>query len=254
MAAAQSSQVEKYLNVAVSAAAVPVLLGALFKITHAPSADLWLKIGLYTEAAIFAIYAVYYFLGSGGAAPAKAAAVAGVAGGNPALQSIDKMLQDADITPTNLQKLSAGFQKLGTTVDKMGEIGDVVKSTGDFTANARTAAESLNAIKGALDKSAATMNSFSEASESTKQFHGQVQNLTKNMSSLNAIYELELQDTNNHLKAMNKFFGNLTEVSNSMQGSVADAQRAQEQIAALANNLSKLNNVYGNMLSAMQGR
>lgn len=253
MAAAQSSQVEKYLNVAVSAAAVPVLLGALFKITHAPSADLWLKIGLYTEAAIFAIYAVYYFLGSGGAAPAKVAPVA-VAGGNPALHSLDKMLQDADITPTNLQKLSSGFQKLGTTVDKMGEISDVVKSTGDFTANARTAADSLQAIKGALDKSAATMNSFSEASESTRQFHGQVQSLTKNLSSLNAIYELELQDTNNHLKAMNKFFGNLTEVSNSMQGSVADAQRAQEQIAALANNLSKLNNVYGNMLSAMQGR
>jgi hypothetical protein len=39
-----------------------------------------------------------------------------------------------------------------------------------------------------------------------------------------------------------------------MQGSVADAQRAQEQIALLAKNLGSLNNVYGNMLAAMQGR
>ena len=42
-----------------------------------------------------------------------------------------------------------------------------------------------------------------------KQFHEQVQVLTKNLGSLNAIYELELQDTNNHLKAMNSFYGNL---------------------------------------------
>ena len=53
--------------------------------------------------------------------------------GNPALKSMEKMLQEADITPANLSKLSAGFQKLGTTVDKMGEIGDVVKATGDYT-------------------------------------------------------------------------------------------------------------------------
>jgi gliding motility-associated protein GldL len=78
--------------------------------------------------------------------------------------------------------------------------------------------------------------------------------MTKNLSSLNAIYELELQDTNNHLKAMNSFFGNLTAVSQSMQGSVEDAKKTQEQIGLLAKNLGSLNNVYGNMLSAMQMR
>jgi hypothetical protein len=39
-----------------------------------------------------------------------------------------------------------------------------------------------------------------------------------------------------------------------MQGSVEDAKKAQEQIAKLAGNLTSLNTVYGNMLSAMQGR
>jgi gliding motility-associated protein GldL len=71
---------------------------------------------------------------------------------------------------------------------------------------------------------------------------------------LNAIYELELQDTNNHLKAMNNFYSNLVTASETMQGSVDDAKKAQQQIATLANNLSSLNKVYGNMLSAMQGR
>src|SRR2546423_642348 len=82
----------------------------------------------------------------------------------------------------------------------------------------------------------------------------QVQVLTKNLSSLNTIYELELQDTNNHLKAMNSFYSNLVQASETMQGSVTDAKKTQEQIALLAKNLGNLNHIYGNMLSAMQGR
>ena len=98
------------------------------------------------------------------------------------------------------------------------------------------------------------MQSFNDASESTKQFHNQVQVLSKNLGSLNAIYEVELQDTNNHLKAMNNFYGNLAKASEAMQTSVEDATKTKEQIAALATNLTKSNQVYGNMLSAMQGR
>lgn len=39
-----------------------------------------------------------------------------------------------------------------------------------------------------------------------------------------------------------------------MMNSVDDANKAKEQIGVLANNLGRLNAVYGNMLSAMQGR
>ncbi|MBV9987244.1 MAG: gliding motility protein GldL, partial [Chitinophagaceae bacterium] len=76
----------------------------------------------------------------------------------------------------------------------------------------------------------------------------------KNLASLNGIYELELKEGNNHLKALNEFYGKLTDASRAMAGSAEDAQKAKEQIAALANNLGKLNQLYGNMLTAMQGR
>jgi len=57
-----------------------------------------------------------------------------------------------------------------------------------------------------------------------------------------------------NLKAMNSFYGNLVQASQTMQGSVDEAKKAHEQIARLAGNLSNLNTIYGNMLSAMQGR
>jgi gliding motility-associated protein GldL len=237
------------LNVVVCVGASIVIIGALFKILHWKGADTMLMVGLFTEAAIFFIYAFF---------PPPPSAPIPVSntfeGGNPALKSLEKLMHEADITPTNLQKLSAGFQKLGTTVEKMGEISDVVKTTGDFTNSTKGAADAMNHMKDSMIKSASAMQSFSEAGESTKQFHGQVQVLTKNLGSLNAIYELELQDTNNHLKAMNTFYSNLAAASQTMKGSLEDAQRAQEQMALLGKNLNSLNNVYGNMLSAMQGR
>ena len=109
-------------------------------------------------------------------------------------------------------------------------------------------------MKNAYQGATHTITHFNNAAESTKQFHGQVQVLTKNLGSLNALYELELQDSNNHLKAMNNFYSNLAQASEAMNGSVADAKKTQEQVALLAKNLGNLNHVYGNMLSAMQGR
>ena len=47
------SNVSKWMDVGVSIGASAVIFGALQKILHTPIADLWLKIGLYTEAVIF---------------------------------------------------------------------------------------------------------------------------------------------------------------------------------------------------------
>lgn len=253
-ATGKSRPIDRILNIFVSAAAVPVLLGALFKITHAAGADTWLKIGLYTEAAIFLVYALLYIFAPPPDDAGVAVAHTAVDTGNPALKSMEKMLSDADITPVNLSKLSAGFQKLGTTVNNIAEVGDIVKAQGDFAQKTKAASAALDSVKDAYTTTANSLSSFNAASESTRIFHEQVQVLTKNLSSLNTIYELELQESNNHLKALNNFYGKLAQTSAAMEGSVDDAKKAQAQIGQLAVNLGRLNSVYGNMLSAMQGR
>jgi gliding motility-associated protein GldL len=255
MAAAIPPKVSKWFDVGVSIAAAAVIFGALQKILHTPIADLWLKVGLYTEAIIFLGYGVLYIIFPaiddqevhlpGGAKPAVE---------NPALNSMDKMLQDADITPTNLKKLGEGFQKLGSTVGGIQEFGDAVKSTSDFSSKTKEATTAISSMATAFTNSAANMASFNNASESARGFHEQVQVLTKNLGSLNTIYELELKESNNHLKALNGFYGKMAEASQAMMSSVDDANKAKEQIGTLASNLGKLNAVYGNMLSAMQGR
>jgi gliding motility-associated protein GldL len=258
MAAAIPPKVSRVVDIFVSIAAAVVIWGALQKLLHTSSADFFLKLGLGTEALVFLVYGILYLI-----YPAVDDHQVKIAGaqpqqiGNPALRSMEKMLEEADITPANLGKLSAGFQKLGTTVEKMGEISDVVKATGDYTQKTNEAAKALDAVKVAYSNAANSATSFNNSSDAAasgaKVFHEQIQVLTKNLSSLNTIYELELQESNNHLKALNQFYGKLNEASNAMNTTASDAIRAKDQISALANNLGKLNQIYGNMISAMQG-
>jgi gliding motility-associated protein GldL len=237
--------------------AAVVIFGAWQKITHQALADFFLTAGLITEAVIFVVYA--FLLPPVSEMHAIAEALPKLAGGvshsgNPAVAKMDEMFAEADITPANLTRLSEGFKKLGTTVNNMADVSDVVKTTSDFTSKTKEVTVALDKMKDVYQGAASTVSSFNSAADSTKQFHEQVQVLTKNLGSLNAIYELELQDTNNHLKAMNSFYGNLVQASQTMQGSVDDAKKAHEQISKLAGNLSHLNTIYGNMLTAMQGR
>lgn len=252
-----SKKTDRIVNVVVCMGAAIVIFGAWQKITHQPLADFFLTAGLLTEAVIFVVYAILPPPGSEMHAIAEALPkLAGNNGNgsNPALAKMDKMMQEADITPANLTRLSDGFKKLESSVSNIADVSDVVKSTGEYVAKTKETTTAMDAMKNAYQGATTTFAHFNTAADGTKHFHEQVQVLTKNLGSLNAIYELELQDTNNHLKAMNNFYGNLVTASQTMQGSVADAKKAHEQIAKLAGNLSSLNTVYGNMLSAMQGR
>lgn len=250
--AGTNKQTDRIVNIIVCVGAAVVIFGAWAKILHKPFADFMLTVGLLTEAAIFLVYAL---LPPPGNEMAKLAeALPKVSSGNPALASMDKMLAEADINPANMKRLSENFSKFGTTVEKMRDIADMQGATAEYTQKTKEAATALGSMKDAYQNATTTIGHFNSAAESTRQFHEQVQTLTKNLGSLNTIYELELQDTNNHLKAMNQFYGNLVNASQAMQGSVEDAKKTQEQISLLAKNLGNLNQVYGNMLAAMQGR
>jgi gliding motility-associated protein GldL len=97
------------------------------------------------------------------------------------------------------------------------------------------------------------MAEMSNAANDAKQYHAQVQAITKNLGALNAVYEMELQDANNHLKAMNKFYSNLTNAMSNMADASKDTEAFKGELKNLTGNLTNLNKVYGNMLTAMKG-
>ncbi len=246
MSSGVSPSTNRLVNVIVCVGAAVVIFGAWAKILHKSFADIMLTIGLLTEAAIFLVYAIL--------PPPDAGAPAVAESNGSSMKSLDKMLENAEITPETINKLGAGFKHLGTSVEGLADMSNAVAATNEFSSKTKEATTAIIQVKDAYSSAAQSVGSFNSASESAKEYHDQVQILTKNLSSLNTIYELELQESNNHLKALNNFYGKLAEAGVAMQGSVEDAKRAHHETTDMANNLGKLNQIYGNMLSAMSGR
>lgn len=128
------------------------------------------------------------------------------------------------MNPANLKRLNDNFVKFGETVNQVKDITHVTAATNDYAAKAKEATTALGQMKDTFLGATATLNSFNNAADETSKFHNQVTTLTKNLGSLNQIYEVELQDANNHLKAMNKFYSNLVNASDAMQNSADDAK------------------------------
>src|SRR4029078_11481772 len=105
------------IDVLVSAGAAVIIFAAWAKLTHKSFADTMLTVGMWTETAIFLVYAGIEWVKpkkhEEDLQPGEEEVVPAVKE-NPALQSMDKMLLEADITLVNLKRLGDNFQKLGT--------------------------------------------------------------------------------------------------------------------------------------------
>ncbi|HNT93480.1 MAG TPA: gliding motility protein GldL [Bacteroidales bacterium] len=252
-----------------------VIIGALFKIQHYPFAGLLLSVGLITEAIIFFFSAfeplkeepdwklVYPQLDPNySGEDIGFAAVGGGYGGGAGLSQFDKMLADAGITPDVFDRLSSGLKKLTETTNNLNSMGDLAATTNEYTGTIRKANESLRNLSESVLQTARSMNDTSSVyqaiGESSKtietggrSYQEKLEALNKNLSALNAAYELQLRGANDHVKSSETIYKGMEGLMKDLTGSADDTKKYREQVARLNENLSSLNNVYGNMLAAM---
>lgn len=250
-----------------SAGAAVVVLGAMAKIQHISSLSWLLTAGLITEAIIFALYAMQSFLFPipSGADYAwervypelsedyKGEARKPTPQANGLTGNMDQMLAQAKVTPDVFERLGSGFRNLNDTVAKLSDLTEATVATNDYARNVKSASSSITEMNKSYGTAITAMNSMADATTEAKDYRDQFQKVTKNMGALNAVYELELQDTNKHLKAMNAFYGSLTAAMENMSDASRDTQQFKNELAKLTGNLASLNGVYGNMLTAMRG-
>ncbi|HRQ83939.1 MAG TPA: gliding motility protein GldL [Flavobacteriales bacterium] len=243
--------------------AAVVLLGALFKIQHWPGAGVFLTLGLCTEAVIFFFSAweppheepdwslVYPELASADHALGQDFKTEDQ---RSITEQLDDMLESAKIEPELIASLGEGMRSLSDQARAMGEITGAASATSEY-------AESL---KGASSKVSQLSDSYAKASESLVGLTANVDagrsageslgRMSKNLSDLNEMYELQLRSSREKLDAANEMFTGMGEMLANLKESVSDTKRYKENISELSNNLAKLNTVYGNMLAAMTVR
>lgn len=242
--------------------AAVVILGAMFKILDWPFASLMIGVGLSTEAAIFFLSAfepkheevdwskVYPELA--GDEPAERKSTKKEPKDNLS-QKFDEMLANAKIGPELFDSLGKGIQNLATSAEKMGTIADAAVATNEYASNVKTASKTLVDINQSYGKTAMALTELSSASADAKEYHSQVVSVTKNLSALNNVYEMELLDAQSHLKTLNKFYSNISNAMEGLNEAGKETEQFKTELAKLNQNVSSLNKVYGGMLSAMKG-
>jgi gliding motility-associated protein GldL len=235
-----------------------VIVGALFKILHWKGADVMLMIGLLTEAFLFTISAfeplhketdwtlVYPELAGLDAKENTSKKASGTVS-----QQLDQMLEEAKVGPELIQSLGNGLKSLSENVSNLKDLSSAAVATDEYTKNVQTASASVSGISSSYSKAVDAIGGLVTASEGSKEYGMQIDRMTKNLSSLNAVYELEISESNNHLKSINEFVGNLSKVVTSLSDTQTETENFKKEMTKLSTNLTSLNNVYGNMLAAM---
>ncbi|RZL05100.1 MAG: gliding motility protein GldL [Pedobacter sp.] len=252
-----------WLHKAISWGASVVIIGALCKIIHFGGewANYIIGFGLGVEALLFFLTGlfppekdpewdlVYPELRKDYSGKGRELTEQTGRGGNA--NALDAMLQSAKVDASLIESLGNGLRTFGDKVATISNVADASMATNQFTDKVKTASAGFDNLSNAFDNATKQLAELGNSSRDSQEYHEQVTKLAKNLSALNAVYELELQDSSAHLQSMKTFYQNLSLTMHNFNDSLEDSKQFKEEVGKLAKNLSSLNAIYGNMLSAM---
>lgn len=211
---ANSKSTKKITNMVYGLGASVVILGALFKIMHWPGGNAMLIAGLVVEALVFA-YSAFE--------PVDddldwSLVYPELAGGTPQTRNAAVIEEEREAEGLLSKKLDNMLKEAKLDANLMASLG-----------------ESIRNFEGAAKGIAPTVDSMA----SQKKYSEELSVAASQMETLNNIYKAQVESAS-HQAEVNK--------------AVAEnAGRLKEQMDSLTANLSSLNNVYGGMLTAMNG-
>jgi len=246
-----------------------VIVGALFKIQHYPGSDIMLPVGLGLEAVIFIVmifvpdHPEYHWervhpvldpdLTVEQLHEMSPNAMIGGNGGSSNAELVAKQLEDAGIDEKLLEKLKDGMSNLASNAASLGTISSAAGATDSYVKNLETASNSLTQLTAQYSSSANAIAGITAGIGGN--FGSEMQKMGQNLSALNNVYELQLQGSQEYLTGlnqMNDLQANIKTIMTDLSASAKDTTIYRENMAMLSQNLTDLNNVYGNMLKAMK--
>ena len=273
----QSTGWKKFMGKLYGLGACVVIVGALFKIQHWPGAGIMLTVGLLVEAIIFFFSAfeplheeldwtlVYPEL-AGMTDPDELDNAREVSKANHALERFDDLMGGlGGIDPSLIQNLGSSFEKLNETASGMSDVSQATAVTSQYVENVGAAAQSVGGLSLAFQQSAAGLqqsamaisnssSSFTAIQDGSQGYATQLEGMNKNIAQLNAVYEMQLRSTNEQMQKSKDVYSDMEQMLDNIRMSVEETQRYREEMTNLNRNLSSLNTIYGNMLSAMSAR
>lgn len=264
--------------------AAVVIIGALFKINHWPGGTLMLIVGMGTETVIFFLSAfepphvewdwslAYPELagmpveGEGEGEQLAEGETTTVTktklSSDPLTAQLDQMLEDAKISPELIDRLGQGMQNLADSASSMNNMATATAATDKFVSNMDVAAEAagqlFQSMKEAPEAVTTLTNIYKETAQSLSggdvSYANELKKMSSSLSSINAMYEIQMQTSTAQLEATKEVQDRIQTMVANFADSADGVLKYKEQVDALTRKVAELNNVYGNMLAAMQTR
>ena len=253
--------------------AAVVIIGALFKINHWPGGEVLLIIGMGTETVIFFLSAfepphkewdwslVYPELA--GMLPENQIMDGQIEQVNkdPLTAQLDKMLKDANISSELIDRLGQGMQNLADSANSMNNMANVTAATDKFVSNmdgvADQAGRLLQSMQGAPEAISTLSTIYQETAQSLNgdvSYVEEMKKMSASLSSINAMYEMQINNASTQMNLNKEFEEKMSTMLTNFTDSADGIKKYKEQVDALTRKVAELNNVYGNMLAAMQTR
>lgn len=253
-----------------SVGAAIVILGALFKLNHYSfgifTGETMLLVGLATEAFIFFISSLEsphkdydWSLAYPELIGLEATSKKKTASTTDGFAQLNELFASANIDTGVMNKLGEGIKKLETTASNLNDMADAAGATNSYVRSMNAASTAVNSLAESHNlnlesyrkMSESFNNSISKMETNSLEYNQQIQAFNKSLASLNSLYELQLTNTKQRLDNQDKVQENMNEVMKNLSLSVENSRTFQQQTGELSQNLSALNKVYGNMLTAM---
>lgn len=240
-----------------------VILGAMFKLLNWAGGALMLGVGLTTEAIIFFLSSfepqikeidwsrAYPELKEDYEGPIGASRKQGQSGDSIS-GKLDELFAQAKIDGALIDKLGNGMKSLAESTQHIASLTHTAQATHNFTNNLEKASENLESIYGAQSSLLQVMQKLDGMTQHTQGFHEGLQNITETLGRANAVYSAEIQDINQRLEGTKAAYTSLTQNIYQLQTASSQTEDFRAQLTALNEKLSSLNNVYGNMLTALK--
>ncbi len=146
-------------------------------------------------------------------------------------EAVDKHYSNLKDAAENVSGLSSVYSEASATLKSN------LSAADEFSNSVKEASLSANALAQKYNESAAKIQESAEnlnlTGSEAQQYNQQLKKTAENLSALNAIYELQLQGSNENVESNNKLQVTLNQFLNSLSGSIEKTSTYQEQMTAL---------------------
>jgi gliding motility-associated protein GldL len=278
-----SPKMKRIIGAAYSLGASIVILGAMFKILHLNGGGTMLGIGMTVEAIIFAL-GVF----DKPTQEIEWNKVFNIDGNNTIPLVNNNMQQEIQsknnvnlnygegISDEDLKKLTQGIKNLTQTAEQLTSLTNVAQSSSKLAETLNTAStstsrfvssqETLNNATVKLQSSYQDINNGMELVEkNTKSYAGKVDDINRNLTSINSVYEIQLKNIQFQSESLTKQTDAFNQLNADLKAMTSELQKMKLATTTAAENsemfksgtdklakqISDLNAVYGNMLNAL---